>query len=87
MGIKIKPVALGLPTMECTEIMIRPIIADTQALSCTTYYEVSSLTGGIGASGNVPITEEEYAAWGEQNGYIEDIVISRLGLERDDEIL
>jgi hypothetical protein len=35
------------------------------------------------ATGNIAITEEQYAAWGKDNAFIEDIVIAALGLERE----
>lgn len=34
------------------------------------------------ADGNIPITEEQYALWGDDNTYIEDIVLASLQLER-----
>jgi hypothetical protein len=35
------------------------------------------------AQGSVTLTKEEYESWGSDNGYIEDLVIEKLGLERD----
>ena len=34
------------------------------------------------AEGNSPITEEQFTAWGNDNAYIENIVLANLNLER-----
>lgn len=96
--IQIKPVQLGLPKKEGTLIFIRPIIDSTQAKSCSTFYEIFAQTKIINTnvdgettesiqkesllSGNCPISEEQYALWGTDNTYIDDIVMAFLGLER-----
>jgi hypothetical protein len=80
--IEINPISLGLPTGIATKLMVRAIILSTRDISCYTYYEVSTQEGKVLASGECPINEEQYANWGSDNTYIEDIVISYLGLER-----
>jgi hypothetical protein len=89
--IQIKPILVGLPQQEATAVVIRPIIDTTTAIECNTYYEVVSVVfneegqvsgGAVLASGNYPINEEQYAAWGADNSFIENIVLSGLGLER-----
>ncbi len=80
--IEINPISLGLPAEVATRLMVRPNILSTRDTSCYTYYEVSSEQGKVLALGECPITEEQYTNWGSDNTYIEDIVISYLGLER-----
>lgn len=87
--IQIKPILVGVPNKEANFIMIRPLINSTQSLDCNTYYEViskveteESSTSEVLTTGNYPISEEDYAAWSEDNSFIEDIVIAGLGLER-----
>lgn len=80
--IQIEPVLLGLPTKEGVKILIRPIINSTTDLSCNTYYEIYSEQGASLANGNVPISEEDYALWSDDNAFIENIVIRNLGLTR-----
>lgn len=98
MAIKIKPIQLGLPAKECNELFVRPIINDTQAIDCNTYYEVIACETTttvdsegketvnesriIMTNGNCPITPEQYVQWADDNTLIEDIVIAYLGLER-----
>jgi hypothetical protein len=80
--IEINPISLGLPAEVATRLMVRAIILSTRDTSCYTYYEVSNEQGKVLAKGECPITEEQYANWGVDNTYIEDIVILNLGLER-----
>ena len=88
--IQIKPILVGLPQQEANAITIRPIIDTTTATDCNTYYEVvfsafdedESISSLVLANGNFPINEEQYAAWGKDNSFIENIVLKGLGLER-----
>jgi hypothetical protein len=79
--IKIQTILLGLPVQEADTITIRPIIDSTTALECNTYYEILSESKVL-LNGNYPINEEEYKAWGNDNSFIENIVLKGLGLER-----
>jgi hypothetical protein len=88
--IQIKPILVGLPQQEANGIIVRPIIDTTTAIDCNTYYEVvstsfdedESISSLVLANGNFPINEEQYAAWGKDNAFIENIVLKGLGLER-----
>ena len=80
--IQINPTLLGLPKKEGIQILIRPIINSTTDKSCNTYYEVQSEKGEVLASGNVPISENDYTAWAEDNAFLEDVVLKALGLTR-----
>jgi len=81
--IKIQPIKLGLPLQEGIKIMIRPLIGSTTDITCQTYYEVLSSENKNLASGNIFINEENYAAWGADNTFIEELVLKELGLIRD----
>ena len=89
--IQIKPILVGLPQQEANGIIIRPIIDTTTAINCNTYYEVVSGVFEedveansylVLANGNYAINESQYAAWGKDNSFIENIVLKGLGLER-----
>ncbi len=88
--IKIKPVQVGYPVQEANAISIRVMPFQTNATSCSTYYELVNITiseEGVEtiknlADGNSPITEEQFALWSEDNAYIENIVLGNLSLER-----
>lgn len=81
--IQIELVLLGLPSQEGVKIMIRPLIGSTTDVICQTYYEVLSFENKNLASGNIFINEENYAAWGADNTFIEELVLKELGLIRD----
>ena len=85
--ITIKPIKIGLPSQNATHILIRPIIESTTDLCCNTYYEVVGQTliedtetheTKILQTGNYRLTEEQYSARGDDNSYIENIVLDYL---------
>jgi hypothetical protein len=80
--IQIQPISLGLPPQEGVKIQIRPLIGSTTDVTCELYYEVLSAENKNLAYVNVILNEEEYAAWGSDNTFIENIVLQTLGLER-----
>jgi len=67
--------------VECTIFFLRPIINSTTDLSCNTYWELRTEKEII-ASGNCPISKEEYALWDATNESLEDIVLNKLNLNR-----
>ena len=80
--IQIQPITLGLPPQEATKIIIRPLINSTTDLTCNTYYEVLSENGQTLANGNIPLSEEEYSSWGEDNTYLDNLMLEKLGLKK-----
>jgi len=79
--IKIQSTMAGFPQVECTELLIRPIINSTTDKSCNTYWELRT-DKQIIASGNCQISEEEYALWDATNESLENIVLNKLKLNR-----
>jgi len=79
--IQIKPISVGYPAKQANGINIRIMPFQTNAVSCSTYYELVNDLETL-ADGNSPITEEQFALWGENNTYIENIVLTNLSLER-----
>lgn len=92
--IKINEIPVGFPAKMANGIMIRVMPFQTNAVNCSTYYEltntievidseevVSNITEVL-ANGNIFITDEQFLNWGSENTYIEDIVLTNLGLER-----
>ena len=80
--IQIKPIQLGLPKKEATQLLVRPIINSTQDKDCNTYYEVLTEQFEVLANGNYPINEEQYAQWAEDNAHVENIILDHLKLTR-----
>lgn len=91
---QIKPIPVGYPAQEANNIEITIGACLTHATTCTTYYVLLNSTTNIVeegieikdnkilAEGSILITEEQFAKWGVDNTYIEDIVLTNLGLER-----
>ena len=80
--IEIEPIQLGLPVQEGIKILIRPLIGSTTDITCNVYYEVLSSENRNLASGTIFIDEENYAAWGADNTFIEELVLKQLELVR-----
>jgi hypothetical protein len=80
--IQIKTIKLGLPKKEATQLLVRPLINSTTDTSCSTYYEVCTEDGEVLASGNLPINEEQYSKWADDNAFVENIILAHLGLTR-----
>ena len=79
---KIIPVTIGFPLMEATELKVTIGSFPTDAITCMVNYMIYSVENIIISSGSIQLTEEEFTAWGQDNTYIENIVLERLGLER-----
>ena len=47
------------------------------------YWQALSEKGKELASGNIPLTVEEVEAWGDSMEYIENIVLNKLGLTKN----
>lgn len=81
--INIEKITLGLPPQNGVKILIRPLIGSTTDITCNVYYEVLSSENQNLASGSIFVNEENYATWGADNVFIEDLVLKELGLVRD----
>jgi len=81
--IQIKPIAIGYPAKQANEIEIQLMPFNTDATSCNTYYRLLGKDNEQLAEGNSLINEEQFAKWGQEMSYIEDIVLNNLKLERE----
>jgi hypothetical protein len=52
----------------------------TSAVTATTYYQLLTDDGVQCLQGNYQLTDEEFASWGQDNSYIDDIVANHLGV-------
>jgi hypothetical protein len=80
--IKIKSIAAGFPAQEATGIEISLITFKTDTLSVMTYWQLYNDSGISLSSGNYELTENQYKSWGADNKFVENCVISFLGIER-----
>ena len=72
-SIKIKPVIHSLQTLDIFGISLQ--LNKTASISCAVRSETLHIPYTI------ELTEEEYAGWGNDDNYIVELVISKLGLE------
>ncbi len=79
---KIEPYLTGIPREVGTDLFITTLAFATNATTCGVYWQVKSLEGKSLADDNINLTEEEYTNWGQDNTYIEDLVLEKLGLIR-----
>jgi hypothetical protein len=81
--IKIEKVLIGRKKEEATQLLVRIMSFDSDAINCQTYWELQGLSGEILDSGNIQLTDEQFASYGQDNEFIENIVISELLLTRE----
>ena len=88
---KIQPVVFPLNAGTATEMTVLILNFPTDATTCTTYYELKSeatetteTTQGTPAkvlsNGNYTLTDAEFAAWGEDNTWVETCVANAIGV-------
>lgn len=80
--IQIKPIQVGFPLKEAIKINIRVGSFTTNALYCNIFWELLSEKEEILASNNIKLTEEQFTNWSDDNSFIDDIVLTTLGLEK-----
>ena len=72
--IKIKPVNYTLDTLHITNVGVQ--LNKTAYVNCMVIGEKNTNPYSI------ELTADEYAAWGNDDNYIVDLVLSKLGLEK-----
>ena len=80
--IKIEPISIGWPAKQATDLMVRVMPFETTALTCDLYYELRDCDGSVLTNGNLSLSESQFAAWSEDNRFIENIALSKLLLTR-----
>jgi hypothetical protein len=82
---KIQPVKFPLNAGTATEMSVLILNFETNATTCTTYYELKSdateeVPSKVLSNGNYTLTEEEFAAWGFDNEYVAECVANAIGV-------
>lgn len=80
--IQIKPILLGVQKTEATSLLVSISIPNTQDKTCQIGWRLLSIDLKDIEKGKIQLTEEQYSKWGDDNSYIEDIVIEELKIER-----
>jgi len=77
---KIQPIVFPLNAGTATEMSVLILNFETSATTCTTYYELKTDEGAVLTNGNYTLTEQEFAAWGTDNTWVETCVASAIGV-------
>ena len=77
---KIQPIVFPLNAGTATEMSVLILNFETNAVTCTTYYELKSEEGEVLSNGNYTLTEEEFADWGTDNTWVETCVANAIGV-------
>jgi hypothetical protein len=77
---KIQPIVFPLNAGTATEMSVLILNFETNATTCTTYYELKTEEGKVLSNGNYTLTEAEFAGWGTDNEYVAECVAKAIGV-------
>ena len=80
--IQIETKLVGLPLKEATQLRVTSGTMQTTATTCKLYFELFDVNDNCLFDGNLDLTEQQFADWGADNVYLEEVVIEALGLVR-----
>jgi len=78
---KIQPVIFPLNAGTATELSVLILNFETDAATCTTYYELKTEEGTVLTNGNYTLSEEEFAGWGIDNTCVDGYVAEAIGVK------
>jgi hypothetical protein len=79
-GIAIEPIVYPLNQGTATRMTVLVLNFPTDATTATTYYQLLTEEGAQLKQGNYTLTEEQFAAWGQDNAYVNHCVAEALGV-------
>jgi hypothetical protein len=79
-GVAIEPVVFPLNEGTATRLTVLVLNFPTDAITATTYYQLLTEEGTQLRQGNYTLTEEEFAAWGTDNNYVNQCVANAIGV-------
>jgi hypothetical protein len=77
---KIQPIVFPLNQGTATEMSVLILNHETTATTCKTYYQLKTEEGKVVQGDNYDLTEEEFAAWGTDNTWVETCVANAIGV-------
>lgn len=77
---KIQPIVFPLNAGTATEMTVLILGFETDATTCTTYYEIKTEDGKVLSNGNYTLTPEQFLLWGEDNTWVEQCVADAIGV-------
>jgi len=79
-GVAIEPIVYPLNAGTATQMSVLVLNFTTEATTCTTYWQLLTEDGKVVADDNYTLTEEEFAAWGQDNNYVNQVVAQAIGV-------
>lgn len=76
---QIQPVTFPI-VGDATKLEVTMLPFTTSATTAGTFYTLTTDDGKTCLSGNYYMTEQEFADWGQDNSYVDDIVAAELGV-------
>jgi hypothetical protein len=77
---KIQPIVFPLNAGTATEMSVLILNFQTDATTCTTYYELKTEEGAVLSNGNYTLTEQEFASWGLDNSWVAQCTANAIGV-------
>jgi hypothetical protein len=77
---KIQPVIFPLNAGTATEMSVLILNFQSDASTCTTYYELKTDEGTVLTNGNYTLTEDEFATWGLDNSWVAQCTANAIGV-------
>ena len=81
-NIQINPVTIPLKG-EGTQILVRTMTEGINNATGMIYWQLLTEEGSPLMDGNIPLSAEQVAEWGDSMDYIENIVLNKLGLTKN----
>ena len=79
-GVAIEPIVYPLNAGTATQLSVLVLNFATDATTCATYWQLLTDDNKQLAQGNYTLTEEEFAAWGTDNNYVNEVVAAAIGV-------
>ena len=79
-GVAIEPIVYPLNAGTATQMSVLVLNFTTEATTCTTYWQLLTEDGKVVADDNYTLTEEQFAAWGTDNNYVNEVVAAAIGV-------
>jgi len=79
-GVAIEPIVYPLNEGTATLLSVLVLNFPTDAVTCTTYWQLLTADGLQLSQGNYTLTEEEFAAWGTDNNVVNEYVANAIGV-------
>jgi hypothetical protein len=79
-GAAIEPIVYPLNEGTATQLSVLVLNFATDAITCTTYWQLLTDDNKQLAQGNYTLTEEEFATWGTDNNVVNEYVANAIGV-------